>query len=381
MPPKANASARSATTSSSSPNSLQTTAKQEKLQPQQPQQQQQQAAQQQNRTGVAASSRSNNNNNNLSAHQNNDTLFLQRGASGHNLGASYANAASGDFSNELAHEKQQQDFAHQRQELEREESVHRQRHEAMQSLGLKLISIEFSKKKDPLGYFRLTKPAANDDIARHICTVKLMTCNRAMKPFAIPVPLPATDSALDSLTLGELKNRIFESAKDNFVDPILLPLLKPHMQVLYNSQGKQIGRVEDRAAMDKWIAAHPPPTKKLTAAEKASLPAPPPMPTVESNDACVRDFGVEYGSTFYVAIRVAAQEVAGSDAHEQVEANRPEIIPPVNPKDLKKRNVPTVSISVNNNNPNGTSGSNKKAPNSASTNPPPTSPSAGRRRG
>lgn len=140
------------------------------------------------------------------------------------------------------------------------------------------------------------------------------------------------------MTLLDLKNRVFQAAKDNYVDPIMLPLLQPHMTVLYNVNGKQIGRVEDHEAMEKWIAAHPPPTKKLSAAERAAIPPPPPMPTIESLSALVsKEFGVVPGATIYVGIRVAAQEVVGSDAHENVTANKPVVVPPVDPKDLKKR--------------------------------------------
>jgi hypothetical protein len=174
-------------------------------------------------------------------------------------------------------------------------------------------------------YAKQTMACGTDDVAAGRCTVKLMTCNRAMRPFSVAVPLGSA-AELATLTLAGLKVKVFEAAKTSFVDPVMLPLVQPHMQVLYNASGKQIGRIDDVAAMEAWHAAHPPPTKKLSAAERAALPVPPPMPQVESPDARVHEFGVAPGATIYLGIRVAAQSVIGSDPNADAET-RPQIPP------------------------------------------------------
>lgn len=254
---------------------------------------------------------------------------LQRGAS--NLPSDWASEQA-SREEDAAHEAMMAEHHQQRHDAESAESVHRQRHEALEAVARKLLEIEWLRVSDPLAYAKRTKPCMHDDVAASRCTVKLMTCNRAMKPFAVAVALPSADSELDVLTLADLKQRVFEAAKSNFVDPVMLPLVQPHMQVLYNAAGKQIGRVDDVAAMERWIAAHPPPTKKLTAAEKAALPVPPPMPTIESPAAHVREFGVVPGATIYLGIRVAAPSVIGSDPNAEAE-ERPAIVasPPVIP--------------------------------------------------
>lgn len=246
---------------------------------------------------------------------------------------------------DAAHAAMMGDQHQQRQDSESEESVHRQRHEALEAVARKMIQIELLKVTDRMAYYKQTKPCTTDDVAANRCTVKLMACNRAMKPFSVTVPLPASDSEMGRLTLADLKLRVFEACKANFVDPVMLPLVQPHMQVLYNSANKQVGRVDDVAAMERWIAAHPPPTKKLTAAEKAALPVPPPMPSVESPDARVTDFGVEPGATIYLGIRVAAPSIIGSDPNADAE-DRPRIpiTPPVNPTEKVQLNKKPSSV-------------------------------------